>query len=133
LQLSYLVLPADGVKGEPQGGGPVPLEHRLNRSLAERDRQPKIFEAKTPLHFKNLAEVLKHGMIKARYSIVPYKMNPGVPRECSICGVTFVAEIANALTCSAPCAAHRKLLLQRARRAARSADGFVHHSLHHFA
>jgi hypothetical protein len=56
---------------------------------------------------------------------MPYQMNPGETRTCSECGETFTAVIANSLTCSAACAAQRKLLLQRARRLARSADTFV--------
>jgi hypothetical protein len=56
---------------------------------------------------------------------MPYQMNPGVTRACSECARPFLARIANNLTCSAACAAHRKLVLQRARRLARSADSFV--------
>ncbi len=56
---------------------------------------------------------------------MPYKMNPGVIRERSVFGAAFTAVIANSLLCSAACAARRKLVRQRARRLARSADSFV--------
>jgi hypothetical protein len=39
---------------------------------------------------------------------MPYQMNPGVLRTCSECNQTFLARIANNLTCSPRCALFRK-------------------------
>ncbi len=80
-------------------------DHRLDRRCSVVDK---------------LSRSLKQGIIR----VMPYKLNPGVARACSECGETFIAVIANSLTCSAACALRRKTAFQRGRRLARGVDSF---------
>lgn len=56
---------------------------------------------------------------------MPYKMNPGDPRSCSVCGTSYTATIANTVTCSPVCARKRKTVLQKGRRRTQRGDTFV--------